>query len=691
MMRNTAAIQVNLDLGAADGHRSALAARARPRPRVDRVVRELTVRHIRGTDRIPFDPRRSLGGDRPHADESGTRYRPNPARAAWTRYVLDAPIMMIQIDDADSVAQHELMTLEEWIVRWSPARLADDRRRGLPPHDVVPAGTSTRLARTADDRRPSRRMVAGRSRGHQCAARRPHRGIPGATRSPSRCTTVGEPPHATPSAIVVSAPRRPPASMPRSKRRPRLGADDADARGDPRVPRSLRRSSSVPGRRPARRVVTTPGRPRLNVVSKTEIVASLEEARRRTLGVLAPIPDAEQRVQVSELMSPLCWDLAHIGHFEELWLVRELTGAPPTAELHDDVYDAFKHSAPRPTLVADPRSGRRAEVRRRHPHARARRARSHRARPRRPPARRWLRLRDGCATRASARRDPARDHPAHGRLRASRRRRATRLRATVGDDRLERRRRRRCSRRHVHDGDRHHTVGVRQRATGPRRDVWAHSASTRSPSPTAAYLEFVGERRVRRTDPLDRRRMAMADRSASSSAPEFWSSNRRRHLDAPAVRSRSRSCRGTSRSSTCAGTRPTRTRAGRARASHRSRVGVRRARIVVAPTPTSGARAPRRFGAVAGRIPRRQRRATSASTACSATCGSGPRPISSRIPGSEPFPYPEYSEVFFGPEYKVLRGGSWATHPSAVRTTFRNWDYPIRRQIFAGFRCVRDA
>ena len=60
-------------------------------------------------------------------------------------------------------------------------------------------------------------------------------------------------------------------------------------------------------------------------------------------------------------------------------------------------------------------------------------------------------------------------------------------------------------------------------------------------------------------------------------------------------------------------------------------------------------------------------------------------------PGFEAWPYKEYSEVFFGPEYKVLRGGSWATHPAAMRTTFRNWDYPIRRQIFAGFRCARDA
>jgi len=60
-------------------------------------------------------------------------------------------------------------------------------------------------------------------------------------------------------------------------------------------------------------------------------------------------------------------------------------------------------------------------------------------------------------------------------------------------------------------------------------------------------------------------------------------------------------------------------------------------------------------------------------------------------PGFEVFPYKEYSEVFFGTDYKVLRGGSWATRPGAIRNTFRNWDYPIRRQIFSGFRCARDA
>ena len=60
-------------------------------------------------------------------------------------------------------------------------------------------------------------------------------------------------------------------------------------------------------------------------------------------------------------------------------------------------------------------------------------------------------------------------------------------------------------------------------------------------------------------------------------------------------------------------------------------------------------------------------------------------------PGFEAWPYREYSEVFFGPEYKVLRGAAFGVSPVASRATFRNWDYPIRRQIFAGFRTARDA
>jgi iron(II)-dependent oxidoreductase len=53
-------------------------------------------------------------------------------------------------------------------------------------------------------------------------------------------------------------------------------------------------------------------------------------------------------------------------------------------------------------------------------------------------------------------------------------------------------------------------------------------------------------------------------------------------------------------------------------------------------------------------------------------------------------PYREYSEVFFGDDYRVLRGGSWATDARVATPTFRNWDLPRRRQIFAGVRLARD-
>jgi gamma-glutamyl hercynylcysteine S-oxide synthase len=59
-------------------------------------------------------------------------------------------------------------------------------------------------------------------------------------------------------------------------------------------------------------------------------------------------------------------------------------------------------------------------------------------------------------------------------------------------------------------------------------------------------------------------------------------------------------------------------------------------------------------------------------------------------PGFLAFPYPECSEVFFGEEYRVLRGGSWATDSLAARASFRNWELPHRRHLFAGFRCARE-
>ena len=58
--------------------------------------------------------------------------------------------------------------------------------------------------------------------------------------------------------------------------------------------------------------------------------------------------------------------------------------------------------------------------------------------------------------------------------------------------------------------------------------------------------------------------------------------------------------------------------------------------------------------------------------------------------GFESYPYPAYSQAYFDGSHHVLKGGSWATYPWALRSSFRNWYHPHVREIFAGFRAVRD-
>jgi ergothioneine biosynthesis protein EgtB len=55
------------------------------------------------------------------------------------------------------------------------------------------------------------------------------------------------------------------------------------------------------------------------------------------------------------------------------------------------------------------------------------------------------------------------------------------------------------------------------------------------------------------------------------------------------------------------------------------------------------------------------------------------------------YPYAGYSKVYFDGQHRVLKGGSWATRPWALRSSFRNWYYPSIHQILAGFRCAKSA
>src|SRR5947199_4872968 len=84
---------------------------------------------------------------------------------------------------------------------------------------------------------------------------------------------------------------------------------------------------------------------------RERVAAALITARARSVALTDAVDDDDLVRQHSKLMSPLVWDLAHIGSQEELWLVRDVGGREPLRPDIDDLYDAFQHPrADRPSL-----------------------------------------------------------------------------------------------------------------------------------------------------------------------------------------------------------------------------------------------------------------------------------------------------------------------------------------------------
>src|SRR2546423_9881495 len=88
-------------------------------------------------------------------------------------------------------------------------------------------------------------------------------------------------------------------------------------------------------------VSPTKGTPR-DLSSRAEIARLLTEARERTLRLIETVSEADLRAQHDPLMGPILWDLGHIGHFEELWLDRNLDGKVEFVEM-PGMYNPFDH------------------------------------------------------------------------------------------------------------------------------------------------------------------------------------------------------------------------------------------------------------------------------------------------------------------------------------------------------------
>jgi iron(II)-dependent oxidoreductase len=364
-----------------------------------------------------------------------------------------------------------------------------------------------------------------------------------------------------------------------------------------------------------------------------DMTSVLEAGRRRTLDLLAPLDDDFLRAQHSTLMSPLVWDLAHVGNYEELWLVRSLGGDALRSDL-DDLYDAFRH----------PRAGR----------------------PSLP-----LLSPDEARSYIAAVRELALERVDEG---------SFVHRMVVQHE-------------HQHDETMLATIQLSgvvyeergQRATssvsgtidlelgpvaiGTDDDPWAYDNERpahevtlapvridRSPVRNRDYIDFIA------AGSYDDPRLWTVEgwkwrQEEHALAPLFWRNEGGNdwsvlrfgrqlpvHLDEPVEH------------------------VSWYEADAYARWARRR-------LPTEHEwEAAHRGGALDG----------------VGHVWEWTRSDFSPWPGFTAHPYREYSEVFFGPEYKVLRGGSWATHESVLRPTFRNWDYPIRRQIFSGFRCAQD-
>jgi gamma-glutamyl hercynylcysteine S-oxide synthase len=427
---------------------------------------------------------------------------------------------------------------------------------------------------------------------------------------------------------------------------------------------------------------------------KQQIAADLDEARRRTHALLAPLDDERLTTQYDQLMSPPVWDYAHIGVFEELWLVQRLSGAPPMDEDLMVTYDAIETPRVvrgRRELLDHPQAadyvGRVRErtmalleevdldgedplmrdgfvydlvVQHEHQHdetilqtIQLTPGRYLEALPALPDAP------AGLATSADMVTVPAGRYP-------------------IGSDAHE-------------PYDNEH----------PRHEVeLAAFAIDRFPVTNGAFQEFIADRGYEREelwsgDGWEWRFIF------GIQAPEYWRWER--------------PCWLTTRLGHVMPVDP------RLPVSHVSyfeaeafaRWAGKRLptehewEVAAAWDPAAGR--PRRYPwgddahtperanldqGLLGEAPVGAYPAGASALGCEQMLGDVWEWTSSDFtayPGFQAFPYAEYSTPFFGTEFRVLRGGSWATRPRVARNTFRNWDSRLKRQIFAGFRCARDA
>jgi len=424
---------------------------------------------------------------------------------------------------------------------------------------------------------------------------------------------------------------------------------------------------------------------------KRRIAADLEEARRRTVALLAGVDDERLQAQPDPILSPLIWDYGHVGVYEELWLVDALSGARPADERRMAVYDAFTN--PRRTRAALPLMNRgeveqyRDEVR-----ARALGLLDEADLDGEDPL-----LRDGYVYDLVVQHEDQHretmlqslqilpggyrpDLPALPIGHAVRAADTVRVPAgvyPVGNPRQE-----------PYDNE------------APQHEVALDAYRIdRFPVTCGDYRRFVEDGAYDRAELWDADGWRWRGESRERAPKHWrrdasgWTVERFGHVlplrdDLPVMHVCFHEAQAYAR--WAGGRLPTEQEWEVAATWDRARGVARRYPWGDDPPIPQRANLDQRMFSPApvGSYP-----LGASALGCEQMVGDVWEWTSSHFagyPGFRAHPYREYSEVFFGTEYRVLRGASWAARSSVARASFRNWDYPIRRQIFAGFRCAYD-
>ena len=431
------------------------------------------------------------------------------------------------------------------------------------------------------------------------------------------------------------------------------------------------------------------------MTDRSTIAAHLEGARQRSLGLLEPLSDADLVAQHSPIMSPLVWDLAHVGNYEELWLLRAVSGARPLDAGLDDIYDAFRH--PRPDRPALPLLGP-ADARRYLVEVRSR----------------VLDVLDGLPALDAGAPPLVADAFVYGMVLQHEHQHDETMLATL----------------QLMDGAGYRPLAPPPPAAsgsvvpdevavpagpfvmGTDDDAWAYDNERpahvvdlpafridAAPVTNGRYAEFLAGGGYDEPRWWTEEGWAWRQK-ADLSAPEFWRAegdgrwSRLRfgwREDVPLDEPVQHVCWYEADAYARWAGKRLPTEAEWEKAASWSPEGGKRRWPWGAGEPT--VERANLGGALYRPAPVGAYPAGVSGYGCHQMIGDVWEWTSSEFepyPGFVSYPYREYSEVFFGGGYKVLRGGSWATDPVVARTTFRNWDLAQRRQIFAGFRCARN-